>query len=100
VVNGWTLAIRAADLDGDLLPEISFVQDFGPDRLTAQRRSPASSVCSAASNRARHFSRNLGHLPCKMAGVSSLNWSTLPCPRQNRYLHLHRSTHPRLLRWN
>ncbi len=30
---GWTLAVGAADLDGDLLPEIYFANDFGPDRL-------------------------------------------------------------------
>ncbi|MDP7038775.1 MAG: VCBS repeat-containing protein [Myxococcota bacterium] len=29
----WTLAVGAADLDGDLLPEIYFANDFGPDRL-------------------------------------------------------------------
>ncbi len=31
--HSWTLAIGAADLDGDLLPEIYFANDFGPDRL-------------------------------------------------------------------
>ncbi|TCP24475.1 VCBS repeat protein [Scopulibacillus darangshiensis] len=33
VSKGWTLAIGAADLNGDLLPEIYFANDFGPDRL-------------------------------------------------------------------
>jgi hypothetical protein len=33
VQRGWTLAIGAADLDGDLLPEIYFANDFGPDHL-------------------------------------------------------------------
>lgn len=33
VAYGWTLAVGAADLDGDLLPEIYFANDFGPDRL-------------------------------------------------------------------
>lgn len=33
VSNGWTLAVAAADLDGDLRPEIYFANDFGPDRL-------------------------------------------------------------------
>jgi len=37
VACGWTFAIGAADLDGDLLPEIYFVQDFGPDRLLHNR---------------------------------------------------------------
>src|SRR4029078_10816330 len=31
--RGWSLAIGAADLDGDLLPEIYFANGFGPDRL-------------------------------------------------------------------
>jgi hypothetical protein len=29
----WTLAVGAADLDGDLLPELYFANDFGPDLL-------------------------------------------------------------------
>lgn len=33
VAHGWTLAVGTADLDGDLLPEIYFANDFGPDRL-------------------------------------------------------------------
>jgi enediyne biosynthesis protein E4 len=37
VAHGWTLAIGAADLDGDLLPEIYFANDFGPDRLLHNR---------------------------------------------------------------
>lgn len=36
----WTLGIGAADLDGDLLPEIYFANDFGPDRLLHNRSSP------------------------------------------------------------
>jgi enediyne biosynthesis protein E4 len=30
---GWTLAMAACDLDGDLLPEIYIANDFGPDVL-------------------------------------------------------------------
>ncbi|HXT51656.1 MAG TPA: CRTAC1 family protein [Thermoanaerobaculia bacterium] len=33
----WTLAVGAADLDGDLLPEIYFGNDFGNDRLLYNR---------------------------------------------------------------
>jgi hypothetical protein len=33
VACGWTLAVGAADLDGDLLPELYLANDFGPDRL-------------------------------------------------------------------
>ncbi len=40
VSRGWTLAIGAADLDGDLLPEIYFANDFGPDRLLHNRSTP------------------------------------------------------------
>ena len=31
--SGWTLAMAACDLDGDLLPEIYIANDFGPDVL-------------------------------------------------------------------
>lgn len=34
---GWTLAIGTGDLDGDLLPEIYFANDFGPDWLLHNR---------------------------------------------------------------
>jgi hypothetical protein len=36
----WTLAIGAADLDGDQLPELYFGNDFGPDRLLHNRSTP------------------------------------------------------------
>ena len=36
----WTLAAGAADLDGDLLPEIYFSNDFGNDRLLHNRSRP------------------------------------------------------------
>lgn len=40
VTHGWTLAIAAGDLDGDLLPEIYFANDFGSDRLLHNRSTP------------------------------------------------------------
>ncbi|MFN3920124.1 MAG: CRTAC1 family protein [Methylohalobius sp.] len=40
IERGWTLAVGAADLDGDLLPEIYFSHDFGPDRLLHNRSVP------------------------------------------------------------
>jgi hypothetical protein len=40
IAHGWTLAIGAADLDGDLLPELYFANDFGPDRLLHNRSRP------------------------------------------------------------
>jgi len=40
VARGWTLAIGAADLDGDMLPELYLANDFGPDRLLHNRSTP------------------------------------------------------------
>jgi hypothetical protein len=40
VTHGWTLALGAADLDGDLLPELYIANDFGPDRLLHNRSTP------------------------------------------------------------
>jgi hypothetical protein len=37
---GWTLALGAADLTGDLLPEIYIANDFGPDRLLLNKSQP------------------------------------------------------------
>lgn len=37
IARAWTLAIGAQDLDGDLLPELYFANDFGPDRLLRNR---------------------------------------------------------------
>lgn len=40
VDHGWTLALGAADLDGDQLPELYFAHDFGPDRLMHNESTP------------------------------------------------------------
>ncbi|HEV2816255.1 MAG TPA: CRTAC1 family protein [Allosphingosinicella sp.] len=40
MANGWTLALAAADLDGDLLPELYVANDFGPDRLMVNLSAP------------------------------------------------------------
>lgn len=40
VACGWTFAQAAIDLDGDLLPEIYFANDWGPDRLLHNRSRP------------------------------------------------------------
>jgi enediyne biosynthesis protein E4 len=40
VDHGWTLAIGAADLDGDQLPELYLSHDFGPDRLLHNESTP------------------------------------------------------------
>lgn len=46
VDRGWTLAVGASDLDGDLLPELYFANDFGPDRLLHNRSTPGHLVFS------------------------------------------------------
>lgn len=40
MASGWTLALAAADLDGDLLPEIYVGNDFGPDRMLVNLSRP------------------------------------------------------------
>jgi hypothetical protein len=38
--GGWTLALAAGDLNGDLLPELYVANDFGPDHLLFNRSTP------------------------------------------------------------
>jgi enediyne biosynthesis protein E4 len=38
--SGWSLALAACDLDGDLLPEIYIANDFGPDVLLHNLSTP------------------------------------------------------------
>ena len=38
--RGWSLALGAYDLDGDLLPELYVANDYGPDRLLWNRSTP------------------------------------------------------------
>ena len=40
VDHGWTLALGAADLDGDQRPELYLAHDFGPDRLLHNESTP------------------------------------------------------------
>ncbi|MBL8858687.1 MAG: CRTAC1 family protein [Planctomycetes bacterium] len=40
VQHAWTLGVGAADIDGDLLPEIYFANDFGHDRFLHNRSRP------------------------------------------------------------
>jgi enediyne biosynthesis protein E4 len=53
-LHGWTLAVAAADLNGDLLPEVYFANDFGPDRLFVNQSSPGHLKFRLAEGQ-RHF---------------------------------------------
>ena len=70
--RGWSLAIGAADLDGDLLPEIYFANDFGPDRLLHNLSTPGHPRFQLLEGR-RSFttpkSKVLGHDSFKGMGV-------------------------------
>ena len=70
--RGWSLAIGAADLDGDLLPELYFANDFGPDRLLHNLSTPGHPRFQLLEGR-RSFttpkSKVLGHDSFKGMGV-------------------------------
>jgi hypothetical protein len=69
---GWTLAIGAADLDGDGLPELYLANDFGPDRLLHNRsrpRNPRFAVLSGVKTLTTPSSKVLGHDSFKGMGV-------------------------------
>ncbi len=72
VDRGWTLAIGAADLDGDLLPEIYFANDFGPDRLLHNLSKPGElhfALLSGETSLMTPGSKVLGHDSFKGMGV-------------------------------
>ena len=68
----WTLAVAAADLDGDLLPELYLANDFGPDVLL-HNRSTAGHLDFHAVTAGRDFgtprSQVLGHDSFKGMGA-------------------------------
>lgn len=70
--RGWTLALGAADMDGDQLPEIYVANDFGPDHLL-HNRSSAGKVAFARVTAPRRWtdtrSRVLGRDSFKGMGV-------------------------------
>lgn len=70
--HGWTLAVGAADLDGDGLPEVYVSNDFGPDRLLHNRSQPGE-LRFALLEGARSFttprSRVLGRDSFKSMGI-------------------------------
>ena len=73
VSGGWTLAVGANDLDGDLLPELYIANDFGPDRLLHNRSTAGQirfTVVDGEANRAVvPKSKVLGHDSFKGMGV-------------------------------
>ncbi len=72
VAGGWTLAIGARDLDGDLLPELYLAHDFGPDRLLHNRSTPGHIRFARLEGRrgfADIHSKVLGHDSFKGMGV-------------------------------
>jgi hypothetical protein len=79
----WTLAVGAADLDGDLLPEIYFGNDFGNDRLLHNLSTPGHPRFQVLEGR-RTFttpaSKVLGHDSFKGMGIdfADLNGDGIP----------------------
>ncbi len=51
MANGWTLALGAADLNGDGLPEVYIANDFGPDRMLFNASKPGAPTFTTASAR-------------------------------------------------
>jgi hypothetical protein len=70
--HSWTLAVGAADLDGDLLPELYFANDFGPDRMLYNRSTPGRPSFLPVIGSKTFFTPNskvLGHDSFKGMGV-------------------------------
>lgn len=68
----WTLAAGAADLDGDLLPEIYFGNDFGNDRLLKNLSTPGHprfAVLEGRKTFTTPSSKVLGHDSFKGMGI-------------------------------
>jgi hypothetical protein len=70
--TGWTLAMGAADLDGDLLPELYLAHDFGPDVLLHNRSRPGAPAFAPLYGEKRFTTPNskvVGHDSFKGMGV-------------------------------
>jgi hypothetical protein len=83
VARGWTLAIGAQDLNGDLRPELYFANDFGNDRLLVNHSTPGHvrlSLAAGSKGVANAGSKVLGHDSFKGMGVDfgDLNGDRLP----------------------
>jgi len=79
----WTLAVGAADLDGDLLPEIYFGNDFGNDRLLHNLSTPGHprfAVLEGHKGLTTPASKVLGHDSFKGMGIdfADLNGDGVP----------------------
>lgn len=53
--QNWTLAVAAADLDGDSLPEIYLANDFGTDRLLHNKSKPGQLAFDVVEGRGGFF---------------------------------------------
>ena len=83
VRGGWVLAVGAADLDGDLLPELYLADDFGPDHLLHNLSVPGRLRFELLEGRRTLWSpksKVLGHDSFKGMGVDfgDLNGDGLP----------------------
>jgi hypothetical protein len=70
--GGWTLAVGAQDLDGDLRPELYLANDFGPDRLYHNESTPGHVVLRDVTGQlsaGMPKSKTLGHDSFKGMGV-------------------------------
>lgn len=70
--TAWTLAVGAADIDGDLRPELYFANDFGPDRLLYNRSEPGNvrfELLTGTRTLTTPASKVLGHDSFKGMGV-------------------------------
>jgi hypothetical protein len=81
--HGWTLAIGAYDIDGDLLPEVYAANDFGPDRLLWNRSTPGHVRFQLVEGKVRFStpkSKVIGHDSFKGMGVdfADLNGDGIP----------------------
>lgn len=81
--HGWTIAAGAADIDGDMLDEIYFANDVGPDRLMHNRSSRGALAFAVAEGRRDWFTPSsfvLGQDAYKGMGVDfgDLNGDLVP----------------------
>lgn len=70
--HGWTLAIGAQDLNGDMLPELYLANDFGNDHLLLNRSTPGRprfELVTGAKGFGDASSKVLGHDSFKGMGV-------------------------------